>query len=107
MIDKIISAAASIVAALLVAIYNKLKSKLSEKMQIKVEEIAVVVEALYIGCTSAEKLYAFKELCLQKGLNIKKAVKYLEEHIIPISKTINSYTAKDTTKKNKYGEATN
>ena len=28
MIDKIISAAASIVAALLVAIYNKLKSKI-------------------------------------------------------------------------------
>lgn len=107
MYEKFISAAASLVAALLVAIYNKIKSRLSEKMQIKVEEIAVVVEGLYIDCTASEKLAAFKQLCKNKGLNVKKAVEYLEAHIIPISKTINTYKPSNDDKKNNYGEATN
>ena len=104
-IKEIVGLAASIVIILTKFIWDSIKKKLSEKTRIRVEEIAVVVEALYDNTTAAEKLDAFKQLCETKGLNIKKAVDYLEKNIIPISKQINSYTAKDDTKKDK--EVTN
>lgn len=97
-----------IVSALIVVgkfVYDQIKSKLSEKTRVRVEEIAVVVEALYDGVTSTEKLQAFKELCKSKGLNVNKAVKYLETNIIPISKQINSYNIIE--KKENEKEATN
>ena len=68
-----------------------LRATAEEKMRINAEEIAVVVEALYNGYSGAEKLEAFKSLCVQKKIDVEKAVKYLETKIIPVSKYINSY----------------
>lgn len=81
----------AIIGAVLSALVNFIKSKLSAKTLAKVEKIAAVIEQLYDGCTSAEKLNAFKEICKAKDININKAVNYLEQHIIPISKGINCY----------------
>lgn len=93
--ERIITFAISVFMVLAKFIWDIIKGKLSEKMRIRVEEIAVVIEALYDGATSAEKLTAFKSLCKNKGLNVNKAVKYLETYIIPISKQINSYIIAD------------
>ncbi len=107
MIEKIISVAASLAAAAITALLNTVKSKLSERTRVKVEEIAIVVEGLYYGCGAAEKLRAFKEICKNKGLNIKKAVAYLETKIMPISKNINVYGATAQTDKKNNTEVTN
>jgi len=104
-IKEIASVAVSILVVIGKAVWDSVKKRLTEKMRTRVEEIAVVVEALYDGVTSADKLAAFKELCKNKGLNVSKAVKYLETNIIPISKSINSYIITEN-KENKE-EATN
>ena len=98
-IEKIITLGASVLIVIIKGIWDIVKKNVNENTRVKVEEIAVVVEALYDGATSAEKLTAFKALAKQKGLNIKKAVEYLETKIIPITKSINSYIKKDNTKK--------
>jgi len=105
-VKEIISVAVSIAVVVVKAIWDSIKKKLSEKTRIRVEEIAVIVEALYDGATSTEKLEAFKQLCNSRGLNVNKSVDYLEKYIIPISKQINSYIKKDDTKKDDK-EATN
>ena len=74
--ERIITFVASVFMVLAKFVWDIVKGKLSEKMRIRVEEIAVVIEALYDGATSTEKLKAFEALCKKKGLNIKKAVKY-------------------------------
>lgn len=96
--EKIISVAATAAAAAVTALINHVKSKLSAKAKVRVEEIAVVVEALYDGCPSSVKLKAFETLCKEKGLNVKKSVKMLEKDIIPISKKMNVYTGKEKEK---------
>ena len=103
--ERIITFVISVFMVLAKFVWDIIKGKLSEKMRIRVEEIAVVIEALYDGATSTEKLKAFEALCKNKGLNIKKAVKYLETNIIPISKQINSYVIAD--KKENKTEVTN
>lgn len=76
-----------------------------KKMRVTADEIAIVVEALYEGCTSDEKLRAFKNLCEQRKIEVNEAVRYLENVIIPISKSINTYTftQKKTDEKNDKG----
>lgn len=103
--ERIITFVISILIIIGKFVWDIIKGKLSEKMRVRVEEIAVIVEALYDGATSAEKLKAFEALCEKKGLNVKKAVKYLETNIIPISKQINSYIIAD--KKEDRMEVTN
>lgn len=101
--EKIISGAATFAAAAITALINYIKKKLSVKARVRVEEIAIVVEALYDGCPSSVKLKAFETLCKEKGLNIKKSVKTLEKDIIPISKKINVYTGKEQQKEYEKG----
>ena len=103
--ERIITFAISILTIIGKFVWDIVKGKLSDKMRIRVEEIAVVIEALYDGTTSTEKLKAFEALCKNKGLNVKKAVKYLETNIIPVSKQINSYIIAD--KKKDKTEVTN
>lgn len=67
---------------------KKLKSAL-DAFQTAVEDIAVTVEQLFDGSGSEQKRAAFEEICAKKGLNVADAVKYLETHIIPTSKSIN------------------
>ena len=98
-IEKIITFGVSVLIVLVKGIWDIIRKNVNESTRVKVEEIAVVVEALYDGATSAEKLTAFKALAKQKGLNVKRAVEYLETKIIPITKSINSYIKKDNTKK--------
>ena len=93
--ERIITFVISVLIIIGKFVWDIIKRKMSEKMRVRVEEIAVIVEALYDGATSTEKLKAFEALCEKKGLNIKKAVKYLETNIIPISKQINSYIIAD------------
>ena len=104
-IKEIASITVSILVVIGKAVFDSIKKRLNEKMRTRVEEIAVVVEALYYGSGAAEKLEAFTQLCAKKGLNIKKAVEYLETNIIPISKQINNYVI--TEKKENKEEATN
>ena len=103
--ERILTFAISILMVFLKFVWDIIKKKMTEKMRIRVEEIAVVIEALYDGVTSSEKLAAFKALCKNKGLNVDKAVKYLETNIIPVSKQINSYIIAD--KKKDKTEVTN
>lgn len=99
MLTEIISIATGLIVAGITALFNFIKSRLSAKTRAKVEEIAAVVEQLYNGCTSTDKLTAFKEICSAKGLNVSKAVEYLEQHIIPLSKEINRYEVTESVKK--------
>lgn len=103
--ERIITFTISVFMVLAKFVWDIIKGKLNEKMRVRVEEIAVIVEALYDGATSTEKLKAFEALCEKKGLNVKKAVKYLETNIIPISKQINTYIIAD--KKENKTEVTN
>lgn len=67
---------------------EKMKSAL-DSFQTTVENIAITVEQLFDGADSDDKLYAFKDICEKKGLNVADAVAYLEKHIIPTSKSVN------------------
>ena len=97
--ESIINIFLSAFIVILKFVWDKVKNQVNEKMRVTVEEIAVIVEALYDGSAPADKLAAFMELCKNKGLNVKKAVEYLEKHIIPISRNINTYQKTDETKK--------
>lgn len=88
---KIIPVFFSVLVVVCREIGNYKRGRVEEKMRVNAEEIAVVVEALYDGFPSNEKLDAFKKLCEQKKINIEKAVEYLETKIIPVSKYINAY----------------
>lgn len=79
----------TLLVSLLVCIYNYIKSKLTERQRKIAENIATVVEQLYDGASSDDKLQAFKELAKRKGINVARAVEYLEQHIIPTSKSLN------------------
>lgn len=91
MVETIIGIITGLVAMGLTALLNLIRSKLSAKFLAKVEKIASVVEQLYSGCPSTDKLAAFIDLCNEKRLNTAKAVEYLEKHIMPLSKEINAY----------------
>lgn len=108
MLTEIISIAAGFIVAGITALLNFIKSKLNAKTRSKVEKIAAVVEDLYNGCESIDKLNAFKEICSAKKINVEKAVKYLEEKIIPLSKKINCYEiVEEQPKDNRLAEVTN
>lgn len=81
--------AATIVTTVVAAILTKLKHSKNEKVRQIATKIAETVESVYRDATSATKLKAFKELCDKQGINVRKATKFLEEYIIPISKNIN------------------
>lgn len=92
-ITLIAGLAAAALSAGITALVNFIKSKLNAKTLAKVEEIAETVERLYNGLSSETKLTAFKEICKKVGINVEKAVEYLETKIIPISKNLNTYSA--------------
>lgn len=98
---KVIPAVLSVLLVVFREISNYAKNKVNEKMRVNAEEIAIVVEALYDGFPSSEKLDAFKKLCEQKRIDVEKAVVYLETKIIPITKYINSYIIKKKDDKEK------
>lgn len=93
--DTLIKVVPTVIAVLIVIareVSKILREAKNKKMRVTADEIAVVVEALYEGCTSDEKLRAFKNLCEQRKIEVDEAVRYLEKTIIPISKSINTYT---------------
>lgn len=77
----------SIIAAVIFSLIKRIKN---DKIRDVAEKIAKTVEQIYIDATSEEKIKAFKDLCAAEKVDIKKAVAYLEKHIIPISKSINT-----------------
>lgn len=89
----LINVAITLAVSLVVFVYDKIKARLSERARSVAENIASVVEQLYDGFSSSEKLEAFRELAKKKGLNVEWAVEYLETHIIPTSKTLNVFHA--------------
>ena len=90
-LQQILSFLISTLIIVLKFVWDCIKKKINEKLRVRVEEIAVVVEALYDNEKSIDKLNAFIDIARKRGLNVKKAVSYLEKNIIPISKQINSY----------------
>lgn len=101
MITEIISTGAGILISVITIFINWIKSKLNAKLYSAVEKIAVTVEEFYDGYTSSEKLRLFKDICIAEKLNVKKAVKYLEEKIIPVSRKINNYIPQEEEEKEK------
>lgn len=89
-----------IIGVIVVAVLNSLRNSKNEKIRENATKISQIVEDIYRGCTASEKLQAFKDLCKNRGVNIKKAVNFLEKYIIPISNTINVFTPSDTNNDN-------
>lgn len=85
-----------IISIIVVAVLNSLRNSKNEKIRESATKISQIVEDIYRGCTASEKLQAFKDLCKNRGVNVKKAVKFLEKYIIPISNTINVFKSSDT-----------
>lgn len=104
---EFVSFLTGIFGILITALINFIKSKLNAKTLAKVEKIAAVVEQLYSDCTSTEKLTAFKDLCSAKGINIAKAVNYLEKYLIPLSKELNVYAITQSVKIENNDKVTN
>ena len=98
---KIVPVFLSVMLVICREVANFKNGKTEDKMRVNAEEIAVVVEALYDGFPSSEKLDAFKKLCEQKKIDVDKAVKYLETKIIPVSRYINAYIIKKNNDKDK------
>lgn len=80
----------ALVSSLIAVIVAKLRAKLSEKELAVFDEIAKTVETIYRGMSASDKLEAFKELCKAKKVNVARGVAYLEQHIIPTSKAVNT-----------------
>ena len=99
--NEIISFAIGLVIAIVTAIINKIKNRLDEKTRAKIADIAAVVENLYDGVASGDKLKAFRDICAAKNINVEKAVKYLEDVLIPASKDLNRYVVGTITKHDK------
>lgn len=91
----------ALVSMLLTKIYDFIKGKLEAKFIVKIEKIASTVEQTGKGLLADEKLALFCDICKSMGLNVVKAVEYLEARIIPITNQINvfkSSTAKEDVK---------
>lgn len=86
-IIRVATALAIMAGALLLNAFKNSKNAHVQKIALQISE---TIEQVYAGCTSAEKLEAFKELCAAKKINVKKAVKFLESYLIPASKALNS-----------------
>lgn len=86
--SRVLTAVIVFIAAV---IFNKIKNGKNEKLKSAAEYIAGIVENIYRNCPSDEKLAAFKALCKEKGVDVDKAVKYLEDYIIPMSKKVNYF----------------
>ena len=97
----IVPIAAALLSFGVTCLVNFIKSKTKnqkviavlDKFAAAVEDIAETVENVFAGETSATKLTAFREICEKKGIDVENAVEYLEKHIIPTSKKINSVPA--------------
>lgn len=91
-LSYIIRIGVTAVIAIITAVISYIKKNCSNK---KIRDAAVkisqVVENLYKDCGQDAKLKAFKDLCKSEKVNVDKAVKFLEDYIIPISKGINTY----------------
>lgn len=83
---RVIIAVVMTIAAIIIAVCKNSKN---EKIRKAATRISEVVETIYRDCTSTEKLQAFKQLCKEQHVNVKKAVDFLENYIIPSSKVIN------------------
>lgn len=95
---KVAVAIFPVIAAAIFSFINRIKNN---KIRNVAEKIAKTVEQIYIDATGDEKIKAFKDLCAAEKINVKKAVAHLENHIIPISKSINAvpnFEKKDATK---------
>lgn len=88
-----IALAVALVSSLVAFIIAKIRARLSEKELATFDEIAKIVESLYRGADSSDKASAFEDLCKAKKLNVERGKKYLETHIIPTSKAINTSVA--------------
>lgn len=99
--ENIIGLVVTLVASIISWAIAKIRAKLDERSRKLADEIAAVVEQMYDGCPANEKLAAFREIAKKRGLNVKKAVSYLESRIIPLSKKINIYSdsSKSTSEK--------
>ncbi|WP_416872699.1 hypothetical protein [Helicobacter ganmani] len=100
-IDIALKVAAVIFSVIIAAIFSFIKRIKNDKIRNVAEKIAKTVEQIYIDATSDEKIKAFKDLCAAEKIDVKKAVAYLEDHIIPMSKSINAVPdleKKDATK---------
>lgn len=80
----------ALVSSLIAFIVAKIRSKLSDKELAVFDEIAKTVETVYRGMSASDKREAFEELCKAKKANIARGVAYLEQHIIPTSKVVNT-----------------
>lgn len=89
-IDIALKVAAVIFPIIAAVIFSLIKRIKNDKIREVAEKIAKTVEQIYIDATCDEKIKAFKDLCAAEKINVKKAVAYLEEHIIPVSKSINT-----------------
>lgn len=89
-IDIALKISAVIFPIIAAAIFSFIKHIKNDKIRNVAEKIAKTVEQIYIDAASEEKIKAFKDLCTAEKINVKKAVAYLEKHIIPISKSINT-----------------
>lgn len=96
-----IAAGFGTLAAILISV---LKNHSNEKIRESATRIAEVVETIYRGSTSSEKLNAFKQLCKEQKINVKKAVKFLEKYIIPSSKQINVIPTRNDAENNTNSE---
>lgn len=83
---RVIIAITGVVVAIII---TALKNSVNEKIRKAAMHISEVVEAIYRDCPSSEKLQAFKQICKEQHVNVKKAVDFLETYIIPSSKNIN------------------
>lgn len=100
-IDITLRITAAIFTAIVAVIFSFINRIKNDKIRNVAEKIAKTVEQIYIDATSDEKIKAFKDLCAVEKIDVKKAVAYLEAHIIPISKSINAvpnFIKKDATK---------
>lgn len=88
-IDIAIKVGVMIAGAVITLLLSKVEKIKDDKLRKVATAIAQTVEQIYRGCTSEEKLAAFKELCVTKKINVNKAVEFLESVIIPSSKNIN------------------
>lgn len=100
-IDIALKVGAVIFSIIAAAFFSFIKRIKNDKIRNVAEKIAKTIEQIYIDATGDEKIKAFKDLCAAEKINVKKAVAYLEKHIIPISKSINAvpnFEKKDATK---------
>lgn len=94
LIDALVNLGIALVVALVTSliafVVAKIRAKLSDKELAVFDEIAKTVETVYRGMSASDKREAFEELCKAKKVNVARGVTYLEQHVIPTSKAVNT-----------------